>query len=284
MVILTLSLIIQALLAASVASVVTAIVGCFTVLRGLSSMGAAVAHTALAGAVAGYLIGAPPYVGGAIAAVLFSLIVAGIGLREKGRMETIIGMSFGFTTAIAVLLIAMTSEYMVVAWRFLVGDVLGVSMEEISVLALATAVTVSAIALAYKEFKFITFDFEVAEAMGLNVKLYHTLMLALIALASAVCLRVVGSILTIVFLVAPAAAAYQITHTLERMMIFSVAFSITSAVTGVLLAVPLNLPPSALGGVIASLLYFISAAYSYKAKVCEKCARQFRVAKEGVPR
>lgn len=274
----------QALLAASIASVVTAVVGCFTVLRGLSSMGAAIAHTALAGAVAGYLAGAPPYIGGAIAAALFSLAVADIGLKEKGRMETIIGMSFGFTTAIAVLLIAMTSEYMVVAWRFLVGDVLGVSMREVSVLALATAATISAIALAYKELKFITFDFEVAEAMGLNVRLYHYLMLTLIALASAVCLRVVGSILTVVFLVAPAAAAYQLTHTLERMMLLSVAFSLASATAGVLLAVPLNLPPSALGGVIASLLYFTSVAYSYKARVCEKCARQFRIAKEGVPR
>lgn len=258
----------------------TSFIGPYVVSKGLSSIGAALAHTALAGAILGYLLGVDPYLSALLFNILFALLISNISYKNSKDVETTIGLLFGLSTAIAVILISLIGEYSAVAWTFLIGDVLGVSFNEIITFFIFSVAILCIVILFYKEFKFIIFDTSTAEAIGLNVRLYHTLIIILIALTTTVCLRIVGSILTIVMLIAPAAAAKRIVHSFEKMILTSMIIALLSSMLGIMISVYTNVSTSGLIGLIASLFYFVTTSLFSKLRYCKKCKIRVSIIKQ----
>lgn len=269
--------ILRALVACIITSIVSSIMGVYIVLKGLSAIGAAIAHSALAGAVIAIFLGLDPILGAFIISILFALLLAYGGDKGGGRMDIMVGVLFGFSAALAVLFISLISAYTASAWRYLIGDVLGVSEGEIYVMSVFSIIILMVIYVFYKEFKYTTFDPEAAEAMGLNVKFYSYLIIILIAVTAVICLRVVGSILTEVLLVAPAAAAYQFAHSIEKMKALSTIIAIISSITGLLLSILLNVSASAIIGLMAVAIYFTSFTLSTKRRKCKAFIECFKV-------
>ena len=271
------------LIAVIIASVVSSVVGVFTVLRGFSTLSAAITHSSFAGASIAAVYGVNPLLGALIVSLGFSGLTAYASRGNERRADVFVGMIFGFSTAIAVLFLSLARTHTATAWSFIVGDVLGVSLIDIYTLVAVAVVVLCVVSLFYKEFKFITFDPEAAEAMGLRVSLYHYLMVFLIALFSVVAVKVVGIILAVVLLVAPAAAAYEFSHGLERMLLLSLLISLVSGITGFLLSLYFNVATSALIGICASVAYLVALLVSPKRRRCMRCkevATSRRMARE----
>jgi len=265
----TYSFMIKALIASILAAVLSAIMGSFTVLRNLSTMGAAIAHASLAGALIAFSLGIEPTIGAAFLSVFFALIAAYSGEKSGEKMDIVLGVTFGFSAAIAALMLSLTREYTVAAYSYLIGEVLGVTDDELLLLGVFAFSSLTLVLLFYKEFKFLTFDKEAAEAMGVNTRLFHYLMIVLIAVTTVVELKVVGSILAVIFLVAPAAAALEFSHSLEKMVLLSILFASLSAILGVIISIIFNLPTSPTIGILAAGLYLLSLILSPKKKCCK---------------
>ncbi len=259
--------IVRALIAASLTAVSSAAIGVFTVQRKLSTAGAAIAHTSLAGALIGYVLGLEPLLGALMLSVAYALLVAYSGRRGRS-MDVALGVSFGASAALAALALSLSREYTTVAFTYLLGDVLGVSEDELLLLSSVTVTVTVLVALFYDLFKMITFDEEEAEAYGVNVALLSYLHVVLVALVVVVELRIVGSILATVFLVAPAAAALEVAHSFEKAIAFSVAIALLSVLLGFLLSLLLDVPTSAVIGIIASLAYLFAVIFSPKKTCC----------------
>ncbi len=260
-------------IAVIIASIVSSAVGVFTVLRGFSTLSAAITHSSFAGASIAAICGLNPLLGALAVSLGFSGLTAYASRGNERRADVFVGMIFGFSTAIAVLFLSLARTYTATAWSFIVGDVLGVSLTDIYTLTAVAVVALCLVALFYKEFKFITFDAEAAEAMGIRASLYHYLMVFLIALFSVAAVKVVGIILAVVLLIAPAAAAYEFSHSLERMLSLSLLISLTSGVAGFLLSLYFNVATSALIGICASTAYLIALVASPKRRECVKCKK-----------
>jgi len=260
----------RALIASVITAVMSATIGSFTVIRGLSTMGAAVAHASLAGALLAFVLGLNPLLGAAILSIMFAVAAAYAGERSSGRIDVMLGVVFGFSAALAAFALSLTREYTVAAYTFLLGEVLGVSDEELMLLSTFAYAVLVTLYVFYKEFKLTSFDPEGAVAMGLNARFYHYLMLILIATTIVVELKTVGSILAVVFLVAPSAAALEYSHSIEKTIAFSILFAVAAAVIGVILSATLNLPTSPTIGLIASLNYLFSLIASPKRRKCCK--------------
>ena len=257
--------------AVMIASIVSSVVGVFTVLRGFSTLSAAITHSSFAGASIAAIYGVNPLLGALAVSLGFSGLTAYASRGNERRADVFVGMIFGLSTALAILFLSLARTYTATAWSFIVGDVLGVSLTDLYTLAAIAIVALCVVALFYKEFKFITFDIEAAEAMGLRASLYHYLMVFLMALFSVVAVKVVGIILAVVLLVAPAAAAYEFSHGLERMLSLSLLISLASGVAGFLLSLYFNVATSALIGICASATYLMALVTSPKRKKCVKC-------------
>jgi len=268
--ILTNPIILRALMAALTASILSAVMGTFIVLRKISSLGAAIAHMSFAGAMLSYVFGVPPILGATALSLSLSLVVA-YARRTKGEYaESVLGAAFGISSAIAALALAASREYSSVAFTYLIGDVLGVSTEELVVLLFATLVLFTIIVLVYKELKYSTLDPETAEAMGLRVTVYEYLFNTLAAVTLVVEIRVVGLILAEVYMVAPAAAALEFAHSVEGMIALALILAVVSVIGGFTASFVLNAPLSAAVGLIIASIYMLALGISPKRR--GKCA------------
>jgi len=266
-------LMVKALLAMIIASVVSASISVHVVLRGLSALGAALAHAALAGATLALTLGINPMLGALIVSIMFAVLSEYSNEKIGGRSDMVIGMIFGSSTAIAVLAIALSSPYMSSAWRFLVGDVLGITDYELMELISVSIATVIVLIVFHGELKYTLFDPESAEAYGLNTRFYRYLVLLLTSLCTVVNLRVVGSLLTELLIAAPTIIAYEFAHSFEKLRNQAIVITLLSSIVGFIVAIILNLPISGVVGVVMLLIYIAASILSVKRRKCRICIR-----------
>ena len=261
---LTLGFFQRSLMAAALTGGVCAVIGVFVVLRGLAFIGAGTAHAAFAGVALAYLLGGPP-MPFAIAFGLGTAWITGL-LEEQGRMklDVSIGIFYTATMALAILFIGLMKTYNAEVYGYLFGSILSVTAEELKLTAGLATVVVGLLALFAKEFFFLAFDQEMAEASGVPARRFFFLLLTLVALTIVVSLKTVGAILVFALLLIPAATAYQLTSSLRRMMDYSVAIGVLVSVSGVLLSFQFDLPTGPAIVLLATAVFFVAVALSPK--------------------
>lgn len=243
---------------------VCAVVGVFVVLKGLSFIGAGTAHAAFAGVTLAFLIGAPP-LGMAILFGLATVFVTGL-LQQSGKMkpDVPIGIFYTLTMALAILFIGLMKGYNPEVYGYLFGSILSVTRGDLTIILLLSAVILFVITLFYKEFHFISFDQEMAEASGIPAKNLFLLLLNLIALTIIISLKAVGALLVFALLVIPAAAAQQWARHIWSMMLISACVGILASWTGVLVSYWLDIPSGATIVLIATAFFLLSVLFSPK--------------------
>lgn len=254
----------RSLLAAALVGAACSAIGVFVVLRGLAFIGAGTAHASFAGVALAYLLGLPPLP----LAIAFGLITAWITgvMEEKGRMklDVSIGILYTATMALAILFIGLMREYNAELYGYLFGSVLAVSGEELRAIAILVVLVLGTVLLFAKELYFIAFDQEMAEASGVHARRIFYLLLTLVGLTVVVSLKTVGAILVFAMILIPASTAYQLTHSLAYMTVYSVLIGIACAVGGVLLSYAWDLPSGPAIVLLATGLFFLSALFSPK--------------------
>lgn len=252
------SFIVRALIAAVLVGVVCSVVGTYVVLRGMSFLGDALAHTILPGVVIAYLIGWPLAVGALIVGILTAL---GIGiLTERGELkeDTAIGVIFVGMFALGIAMLSATGNYTVDLAHFLFGNLLGVSQTDLWVIAGLGFVVLLTITLFYKEFLLISFDPILATTLRLRTAFFRYLLLILIAITIVTALQVVGIALALAMLITPAATASLVTRRLPTMMAVSATIGASSGIIGVYLSYYLNIASGAAVVLVATLIFLIT--------------------------
>ncbi|RLC60039.1 MAG: metal ABC transporter permease [Chloroflexi bacterium] len=252
----------RALIAGALIGALCAVIGVYVVLKGLSFIGAGIAHASFGGVALGFLLGVNPV----LTAVVFCLLTAwGIGLvSRKGQIkeDTAVGIFFASTMALGILLIGLMRGYNVDLFGYLFGSILAVTPQDVWVTIGLGAAVLGVVGLLFKELLFITFDPEMAEVTGVPAGKLYFLLLSLIAVTVVVSIKVVGIILVSALIVTPAAAAYQLTEDFRRMMALSVVFGVGSTVGGLLLSYWLNTASGATIVLLATLVFFVAAMCS----------------------
>jgi len=257
----------RALIAAVIIGLLCSVIGVFVVLRNLSFIGAGTSHAAFAGVTLGYLVGVSPIA----LAILFSLSTAWtVGfLNRKGylKMDASTGIFYSLTMALAVLFIGLMKGYNAEVYGYLFGSILSVDTGDLwIILSLGAGVLLTVYAF-FKEFHFITFDEEMARATGIPAVRLSFLLLTLLAITIVISLKAVGAILVFALIVTPAAAAYQLTHSMIRMFFYAAAIGIGGSVGGVLLSYWFNLPSGAAIVLLVTALFFLAVLFSPKRRM-----------------
>ncbi len=254
----------RSLLAAGLVGALCSVIGVFVVLRGLAFVGAGTAHAAFAGVTLAYLIGLPPLA----LAIVFGLITVWITgmMEERGRMklDVSIGILYTTTMALAILFIGLMKTYNAEVYGYLFGSVLSVTREEMGTILSLSLLVFGVIALFSKELYFIAFDQEMAEASGVPARRIFFLLLSLVALTVVVSLKTVGAILVFAMILIPASTAYQLTHSLFRMTVYSTIIGVGCAVGGVLLSYAWDFPSGPAIVLLATTCFFLSVLFSPK--------------------
>ena len=263
----------RALIGVVLTSFSAATMGTFIVLRGISFLTAEVAHAALAGvALAIFLqsIGILPSWNPFIIAIIFALGTATLTgyASERGQihtMEAAIGVAFAISMALAVTLMGLVpSERLPEIWGYLIGDILLLTYNDLIMLTITTIIITVITTLLLKEFLYISFDIEGAEAMGINTNRYNYLMLIVAALAIVIETKTVGSILVYTYMILPAAIISKMNKNITQIMSYSLILSILTGLAGIWLSLITDLPPSGIIGIILSTAYMIINIFKKK--------------------
>jgi ABC-type Mn2+/Zn2+ transport system permease subunit len=254
----------RALAASVLIGTLCAVVGVFVVLRGLAFVGAGTAHSAFAGVALGYLIGINPMA----MALLFGLgtiwIVQALYQRSRTAFDVSVGIFYAASMALAIVFIGLMRAYNSEVYGYLFGSILSVTAPELWIIGLLSAAALTCVALFFKEFHFIAFDQEMAEASGIPATRLFFLLLNLVGLTIVVALKAVGALLVFALLIIPAAAAYQLAGRLWTMMACAVALALTSTIGGLLLSYAFDLPSGSTITLLATALFFLAVLVSPK--------------------
>ncbi|MCS6963122.1 iron chelate uptake ABC transporter family permease subunit [Thermoflexus sp.] len=221
------------------------VLGTFALLRRQSLLGDAMSHAALPGIVLAFLLAGsrdlPLLLAGAsLSAWLGALLVVLITHRSRIRPDAALGLVLSVFFGFGIVLLTVAQRQPTAAQagleRFLFGQAAMMLRRDVEGIALATVLILVVVLLLWKEFKVLAFDPAFAAAIGLPVMALDVLLTTLIVLAIALGLHAVGVVLMSAVLVAPAAAARQWTHRLERMVILAGGFGALSGVLGTLLS------------------------------------------------
>ena len=265
----------QILIIAVLSSVVCALPGNFLVLRKMSLLGDAISHAILPGIAIAFIVTQSRqspllFVGAVVSGVLVATLSKLIQQRTNNEESASLGAVFSILFAIGLVLIHFGAEavdldpscvlYGALELSPLDTITLGGGWEVprslprlLAVLFLNTVV----ITLFYKELNISSFDPAFARNSGIRTELLNYVFTALIAITTVAVFELVGSILVIAMLVAPAATAFLFCRHLSVMIPVSIGVAVVSAVGGYFLA--LTVPPlvgvadTTIAGVIAAL-------------------------------
>ena len=253
---------VRGLIAAVMVGVVCATVGTYVVLRGMAFFGDALAHAILPGIAIGYLAS-----GGARTAVFWwglgtAVVTAlGIGAIGKGarlKEDTAIGIIFAGMFALGIALISTVRSYAVDLAHFLFGDVLGVSPNDLWLIAILGGIVLIIVVALYKEFLILSFDPILAVTLRLPSGLLNHLLLVLMAVTIVVSLRTVGVALMVAMLVTPAATAYLLTQRLPTMMALAALFGALSGAIGLYLSYAVSIASGAAIVLVCTALFLLA--------------------------
>jgi len=260
------SFMVRGLSAAVLTGMVCAVVGVYVVVRGMAFFGDALAHSILPGVAVGYLItdGArePLFWWGTGTAVLVSLAIGAVSKGARIKQDTAIGVIFAGMFALGIAIISTVKSYTVDLTHFLFGDVLGVSGDQLILIAVFSALIILLVIAFYKEFLVLTFDPTLAATLRIPLRAFEYLQLVLIALTIAVSFQAVGVALMVAMLVTPAAAAYLLTKRLPVMMILAAIIASVSGVIGLYLSYYVNVASGPAIVLVTTLFFLIAWSYA----------------------
>ncbi len=261
----------KAVLAAVFASIVCGVIGVIIIEKKLVMMSGGIAHTAYGGVGLGYLLGFEPILG----AFFFSICAAlGIGVirRKAGaNSDVVIGLFWSLGMSLGILFIALTPGYPPDMNSYLFGNILTVTKTELWLTIGLTVIVVLVIAVLFDNWKAWMFDEEFAAILGIKSTFLEYLLLVLVAMTVVVLIRLVGIILVLALLTAPAAMASILTCDLKRRIIYSVGLGLVFSLAGFWISYELNYPS---GAVIVTLsVVSCLVAYALRALIKPKTGK-----------
>ncbi|MFM7171684.1 MAG: metal ABC transporter permease [Caldilinea sp.] len=212
------------------------LLGVYIVLRGMSYIGHGLSHAIFGGAVVSYVMQWDFYVGAGLWGFLTAVLINQTVRRTRIGADAAIGV---ITTASFAVGVALISRYRRFTQSFdaaLFGNILGVTWEQVGVVAAIALLVAVAILFLYKQLLFTTFDAEVAQVYGVRTQWVDTLFALSLAAAIIASMQVLGVTLIAAALVIPAITARLLTDSFGRMMVLSVGLGVLCGALGMYLS------------------------------------------------
>jgi zinc/manganese transport system permease protein len=226
---------VNALEAGTIVAVLCGVVGWYVVLRRQSFAGHTLSVMAFPGATGATLIGLPGSLGYYLACGAAALAMAparrgrapGQG-TETAAIGTVqaVGLAAGF------LFLSLDNAVLGGPETLLFGTFLGISRGQVLGLLLVALAALAAVAVIGRPLLFATLDRDVASARGLPVRTLDAVFLLVLGATVAATSQITGALLVLALLVAPAAAAQQLTMRPLAGLVLSVGLAVLIAWLG----------------------------------------------------
>ena len=225
----------------------------------------AISHSAFAGVALGLIFSINPHWTMPLFGLLVGLGIMAVQRKSTLSSDTIIGVFFSAVIAFGLAVVSRDRSVARDMQRFLYGDILTISNNDILwLIALFIAFMVFQ-ALSYNRLLYIGLNSSLAKAHSINVATYQYIFATLLALIVMFSVWAVGVFLVTAMLIVPAAAARNFARSAGAMFWWALLVSVTSAIAGLVISAQdwANTATGATIILVACLWFMISVFTSF---------------------
>lgn len=235
----------NALLASIFTSISCGIIGTYIVSKRIVFISGGITHTSFGGIGIGYYFGFNPLLGAAVFAVLSAIGIEYFSRKSQIRHDSMIGIFWSFGMALGVILIFLTPGYAPNLMSYLFGSILTVSMADTWLMMGLSLLIIVIFSLMFRPILYIAYDETYARTRNIPVGMIKYVVMALVALAIVLSIRVIGIILVISLMTIPQTIANMFTKKFEKIMLYSVVFALIGTFAGLYISYQLDIPSGA---------------------------------------
>ena len=228
-----------AIVIGTVVAVVSAVVGVFTIMRGLSFAGHALTDVATAGGSGAFLIGMSPLLGFVGLSTVGAGVLELIGVQRARSRDLATGLVLGAAIGLSALFLYLASTTTATTGatqQILFGSIFTTDPGTIPLVVAFSVVALGAIAVAYRPLLLSTVSTDIAAARGAPVRAAGLLFMLALAVAVGLSSLAIGTILSTALLIGPPAAALRLTRSVGRALAVASLIGVVATWLGVLLA------------------------------------------------
>jgi len=228
-----------ALVIGGIAALVSGVVGAFTVLRGQSYAGHALADLSVTGGSASYLASISPLWGFAGMGVLAAGVMDMIGIRRPRGRDLATGIVRGAGLGLAALFLywdTTSTSTTGATITILFGSMFTIGNDVVPLVAAFGVPALAIVVVLYRPLLLSSVSADLAAVRGVRTRLAGLACLVAIALAVSLAAMTVGAILSTALLVGPAAIALRLTSTPGRATIAAAVIAVGATWLGIVLA------------------------------------------------
>lgn len=215
-------------------------------------------HGAFTGIALGALIGVGSEIFGLLAfSIIFALLITYIKNRAHSGADTVIGVFSSTAIALGLMLMSAGGQFNKFS-RFLIGDLLSITREDLFALAAVFVAVVVAWIFLFNRLLISSVNKTLARSRGIKTQAVESIFAVMLAVVVALSIQWVGILIINALLVLPAAAARNVTNSVKSYHALSVAVALASGLTGLFLAYELNSAAGSTIVVIAAAIYFVT--------------------------
>ena len=249
----------HAFVAGTIVAVVAGVVGYLVVLRQSAFAAHALSEIGFAGASGAVAYGFNPVAGLLVMSMVGAGAIGLLGKRLRGR-DAAIGIVLAFSVGLGSYFLTIYKGNASGAFALLFGEILGISVGDIWIIAVAGALVLLALAAVYRPLLFASLDEDVAEARGVPVRGLSVVFLLVLAVAVTAAVQVVGVLLIFGLLVTPGAIAERVTRTPAAGMALCVGLSLAFIWAGLTMTYYSSFPVGFLVTALAFAAYLVVRA------------------------
>jgi manganese/zinc/iron transport system permease protein len=210
----------------------------------------AISHSVFPGIVIAYMLsssidGFSMFIAASIVGVLTTFLIELLSQKVKVQQDASIGVVFTFLFSLGLICVSLFElNNELDPDHILYGEILNVPFDQLKIggefigpravyiLGLLNIIVVGVVTLFYRRLKLTSFDSSFAQLLGVNVMLWHYILMGMVSITAVGAFDIVGAILVIALLAIPPATAYLFTQRLNHMIFLSIFISIFGCVSG----------------------------------------------------
>jgi zinc transport system permease protein len=156
--------------------------------------------------------------------------------------DSLLGLLAHAALAIGVIAATLVRGQQIDLMAFLFGDIFAIAPSDLYWIYGGGALALAALGFVWRPLLSLSVHEDLAAAEGMPTERAKVMFILVLALVVAIAIKIVGALLTIAFLIMPAAAARSLSRTPEQMVLFAALFGLVAVAGGLYLSLSLDTP------------------------------------------
>lgn len=241
-------------------SLISAPLGCFLVWQRMAFFGETVAQASLIGIALGLAFNLNLTASALAVAVLVAGLLIALSRQRIVPVDALLSLLAHASLALGVLATTLVKGRSVDLVSYLFGDIFAVTREDLLWVGGGVIVVLGALTRLWRPMLALAVHEELAAAEGVDRERVKAMFVVLLALVIAIAMKVVGILLTVAFLIIPAATARPLARTPERMAAIAALVSCAGVTAGLAMSLTLDTPGGPSIVAVLSVLAGVSLA------------------------